>query len=97
MMYVCVCICACVCVRACVRGMRVYVHMCVCACVPLYTYQLCDSVDVDLALLHPSAEEHGRRHQEIVCHSIPVDIQGGYLTAIVGADLQDMHMHVLKH
>ena len=81
--------------------LEVCVFKCLCKCTPAcecvcrvaYTHQLCDSVDVDLALLHSSTEKHGRRHQEIVCHSVSIYIERGYHTAIVGADLQETHTH----
>lgn len=57
--------------------------------VHLYTYQLCDSVDVDLSFLQACAEEHRCWHQKVISYAVSVDIHRCNLTAIIGANLKE--------
>lgn len=50
-------------------------------------HQLGHSVDVDLSLLQASAEEHGRRHQQVVGDAVSVNVHRCDLAAKVGANL----------
>lgn len=52
------------------------------------THQLRHSVDVDLALLQSSTEEHRCCHQKVVSYPVSVDIHGRNFAAVVGADLK---------
>lgn len=54
----------------------------------VFTHQLRQSVDVDLSLLQPATEEHGRRHQQVVGDPVSIDIHGRNFAAVVGADLE---------
>lgn len=51
---------------------------------------LAQGVDIDLAPLSALAEVHGGSHQQNVGDTIAVDIEGVDLTAIVGADLEEI-------
>lgn len=61
-----------------------------------FTHQFCQSVDVDLPLLQSSAEEHGRRHQQIVRDPVSVNIHGRNFAAIIGSNLKVTNMHAFK-
>ena len=62
----------------------------------VYTHQLCHSVDIDFSLLHASTEEHGCCHQEVVCYTVSINVQGCDLTAIVGANLKKTYSACMK-
>lgn len=62
----------------------------------VYTHQLCHSVDVDLSLLQASAEEHWCCHQEVVSYTVSIDIQRCNLAAVVGANLKEKQMQLVK-